>query len=176
MKDLIDIGCMLKHQHVTTVALAAEKTWIMREGTRGTEMWIIEKGEVQIERKVTGLSSAAVGKLGPLDVFGEMAVLVQESPGVPLQRTRSACALTQSVFLLCLDYNDVRKLREGSVSIDWAVRRAVAAVRKNQPSLFKKHDHTVENAVGVGQKLDELGAKVDALMSDMALIKAQLLR
>jgi CRP-like cAMP-binding protein len=175
MKDLIDIGCMLKHQHVTNVASTGEKTWIMSEGARGTEMWIIEKGEVQIERNVTGSSSAAVGKLGPLDVFGEMAVLVQESPGVPLPRMRSASAVTQSVFLLCLDYNDVRKLREGSVAIDCAVRQAVAAVRRNRPSLFKEHDHAAESAVGLGQKVDELGAKVDVLMSDMALIKAKLL-
>lgn len=197
MQDLINIGCMLKdhyvsNSHENTVAVTEtsapqEKTWIMRAGTRGTEMWIIERGQVQIERNVTGTATTtAVGRLGPMDVFGEMAVLVQESPGVPLQRMRSASVLSRSVSLQRLTYEDVQKLRERSVAIDRAVRKAIEAVQRNRPSLFKKNGSETKRSptqsvspanteLGLDEKVDELGAKVDALMADMALIKAKLL-
>jgi hypothetical protein len=53
-----------------------------------------------------------------------MAVLVQESPGHPFPRARTAYALSPCV-LLSLSWTDMQQLRRGSVSIDLAVREAV---------------------------------------------------
>ena len=102
-------------------------------------MWIIEQGHVQIERDIDNRNTAHVrGVLGPSDVrhckqscrgplfsvlikhalpqvFGELAVLVQEKPGMPLPRMRTAHACKASLTvageshatLLALSYDDV---------------------------------------------------------------------
>jgi CRP-like cAMP-binding protein len=47
---------------------------ILREGTSVTEFYVIERGEVQLTRKVDGRPQV-VGTLGPGDVFGLLGVL-----------------------------------------------------------------------------------------------------
>ena len=51
-------------------------------------------------------------------------MLLQESPGNPFPRQRSAYALSSCV-LLSINWNDMQELRRSSVSIDIAVREAV---------------------------------------------------
>ena len=51
-----------------------------------------------------GEEGAILGKLHELDFFGELAVLLQERPGVPFRRGRSAYAITSTCtrFSTCL--------------------------------------------------------------------------
>lgn len=60
-------------------------------------MWVIVDGKVRVEVK-TDDGIVDLGKLGIQDFFGEIAVLAEESPGVPLKRTRSVYGITQTVL------------------------------------------------------------------------------
>ena len=94
--------------------------YIMREGERSDEMWIILEGMVKIHRRPlahdapeayynTGVVS--LGKLRQFDYFGELAVLLQERPGMPLARCRSACVISTVCRLAWLAWSDVQELR-----------------------------------------------------------------
>lgn len=65
-------------------------TVIFREGDAGTEMFVIESGEVEISRSSRGLQPVAV--LGAGDFFGEMAIL-EDQPRFATATARSACVL-----------------------------------------------------------------------------------
>jgi hypothetical protein len=53
--DLIRIGCCMQHQHAYPPVVSADGDvlagFIMREGDRGNEMWIVADGVVRVERK-----------------------------------------------------------------------------------------------------------------------------
>jgi CRP-like cAMP-binding protein len=149
--DLIRVGCKLQHVQMAPAKLASNDenmlvhedtsnrnygTFIMREGDRGEEMWIIIDGVVKIQSGF-GDGCTDLGKLREGDYFGEMAVLAQESPGVPLPRFRSAYAVgVQLVLLYTLTYTSVQELCAASPHIDAAVREAEGTLRHNRPSLF----------------------------------------
>ena len=58
---------------------------------------------------------------GNLDIFGELGVLLETSPGFPLPRLRSAYALTPNTLLAMLTAHDLHECREESPAIDHAV-------------------------------------------------------
>eukprot|EP01051_Picozoa_sp_SAG22_P015210 SAG22_NODE_1959_length_3249_cov_2.004762_3_plen_174_part_00 len=171
-------------------------------------MWIIDTGNVQVEREhpqrlrvqrvavITWTWSSAALRLKPVaspQVFGELAVLVQERPGVSLPRMRTAYAcLAPShaesaserpigevghASLFALSYDDVQRLRSESAAIDLAVAKAARAVMTNRPSLFNKQDRFES----LDAKLDALDSKLTAqnqlvgsLLEDMAALKTAL--
>jgi hypothetical protein len=87
--DLIRIGCKLRHVQVPPTTLAASEAeleyedtssrnfgapgFIMREGDRSEEMWVIIDGIVKIQSGF-GDRCVELGKLREGDYFGEMAV------------------------------------------------------------------------------------------------------
>jgi hypothetical protein len=103
--DMIRMSCKMKHciyepPHVHADGSLDDEQYIMRQGNRSTEMWVIMDGKVRVEVK-TDNDVVDLGKLGIQDFFGEIAVLTEESPGVPLRRTRSAYGITQTVLTWC---------------------------------------------------------------------------
>lgn len=79
---------------------------------------------VRADTLATVGSQICIGKLRVNEVLGELAVLVQESPGHPFPRQRTAYASSPCV-LMSLNWTDMQDLRRSSVSIDIAVREAV---------------------------------------------------
>ncbi len=67
------------------------RTYIFREGDAGDELYYILEGRVQLEKKA-GSVKKILGRLGPGEYFGEMAVLVDTA------RTVSVLALEPSVI------------------------------------------------------------------------------
>ena len=71
----------------------------------GASRYIIEEGMIRVERKAPVDKDGEVsepiplGKLREMDFFGELAVLAQESAGVPFSRKRSAYIVSASVVL-----------------------------------------------------------------------------
>ena len=114
--------------------------YIMREGERGTQMWIIDEGQVRVERTNTNAEDSdppmTLGKLREFDFFGELAVIAQERPGVPFKRMRSIYVISAFVVLHTLSFNDVTELRAESPSIDRAIRKTLSTLRTNRPTLF----------------------------------------
>ena len=53
--DLIRIGCRMQHQHAYPPVMSEDGDviagYIMKEGERGNEMWIVVDGSVRVERK-----------------------------------------------------------------------------------------------------------------------------
>jgi len=82
-------------------------TVIFEEGDLGLAMYVIEKGEVEIRKKM-GSEERTLAVMGKGDFFGEMCMLEEESP-----RTASAHAVTdveavsidQSAFTFILRHN-----------------------------------------------------------------------
>lgn len=137
--ELLAIGCMLKHvrylkPYKNDSGATDPGAYIMQEGDRGVEMWIVSEGVVRIENG-TGSDTIDLGKLREGDYFGEMGVLCQERPGVPLRRSRSALPHTD-VLLYSLNYNDLKLLRQAHPQIDAAVHSTVIKLRDSQPDLF----------------------------------------
>jgi potassium-dependent mechanosensitive channel len=61
--------------HMTSRSYPAGVT-ILREGTRGSAMFIIGSGEIEIKKKKPELGiDLTIARLGPGDIFGEMALL-----------------------------------------------------------------------------------------------------
>ena len=106
--DMIRISCKMKHcvfepPHVNPDGSIRVEDFIMRQGERGTEMWVILDGKVRVEvvqydDKGAAGATRDLGKLSITDFFGESAVMMEESPGVPLKRMRSAYGITQTVL------------------------------------------------------------------------------
>ena len=61
---------------------------VFREGDRGDALYVLVEGEVEITKDVPGRGAVALGRLGPGDCFGEMA-LVRELPRSATARTCS---------------------------------------------------------------------------------------
>ena len=168
---------------------------IMQEGERGDEMYIVERGIVQVT--VTNYSSVGqrvLGKLKMNDVFGEIGALVEESPGRALPRMRTAFAITHDCRLLSLSFSQLLKLRSESWSIDVAVGQAAAklqekrrlllqdkkkAIRKHvnfehfAHSTMKKMEQSAKNAESIQQirtEIDTMNAKLDNIT---AMLQAQ---
>lgn len=186
--DLIRIGCRLKVQLATAPEIHPEwgvpyQGLIMQEGHRGTEMFIVEHGEVQIETGLQGIEDGQphtfnhrvhLGILHANDIFGELAVLVQESVGMPLKRKRSAYALCTRdpvCKLLTLTYDDVQELRAESAGIDQAVRKAIMALKDNMPSLFDAGDESADERE---DKVRDLQKAVAALQRNVQGITADM--
>jgi CRP-like cAMP-binding protein len=69
-QDLEDLSA-----HMTSRDYPAGAT-ILREGTRGSAMFIIVSGEIEIKKKKPELGiDLTIARLGPGDIFGEMALL-----------------------------------------------------------------------------------------------------
>lgn len=143
--DMIAIGCKLRHHKafpppVNDHSKQARESYIMREGDRGSEMWIILEGVILVERSKGSEESAyeSLGKLREGDYFGELAVVAQERPGVHFQRTRSAYACSSRAFavLYALTYLDLQELRKNYPQIDAAMSAAAENLRILRPSLF----------------------------------------
>ena len=147
-ENLIRIGCQLQPVlpaeaiRDTTTGELPHSSYIMREGDRGDEMWVIAEGSVKIESGY-GSERVELGKLREGDYFGEMAVLALERPGVHLPRFRSAYAMGVQgggsmigTLLYSLTYSAVQHLKRESPHIDATMRAAEAKLRNNRPSLF----------------------------------------
>jgi hypothetical protein len=63
-----------------------------------------------------------LGKLRMNDMFGELAVLIQDRPGVPPMRIRSAYCAAGICWLQRISYADIQDLRFCSPSINDAVQ------------------------------------------------------
>ena len=169
--DLIRIGTRMRHQLafppiMTTVNGGEGVGYIMREGERGNDMWIVAEGTVRVERLDTKGDPIFLGELRTNDAFGELAVLVQETVGLPLKRGRSAYAQTNTVMLLALSYQQMQQLRQESYVIDLAVRSAIDQVYENRPSIQRTLD----------DHHNETERKVEALCQDVSAMKNSLTR
>jgi hypothetical protein len=116
--ELVAIGCKLRHHKAFPPTLndhskEARDTYIMREGDRGSEMWVVVEGIVEVERGV-GAECESLGKLREGDYFGELAVLCQERPGVHFKRGRSAFACSSRSFAstYALTYSDMQVMTQ----------------------------------------------------------------
>eukprot|EP01047_Picozoa_sp_COSAG01_P060595 COSAG01_NODE_7448_length_3208_cov_2.236732_1_plen_530_part_00 len=209
--ELILIGCRMKHQiayspnfEIINGKRTPVDSFIMQEGHRGTEMWIVESGCVTVEKGL--LDTTMDGKLDAVerrvkmgyctknDIFGEMAVLVQEAAGLPLERQRTAyCSDAYDedrpksektsmfshgvgyVKLFALSYDDVQALRLLSPAIDASVAKAVASLKANRPTLFSG-----EAADAHTRHLHELDKKLEDMnthfMEELAEIKKLIAR
>ena len=187
--DLIAIGCKLRHVKYSPPrkeedGSPSREGYIMREGERGTELFVILDGVVKVERFLTAGSADGeqaqateyLGKLRPLDVFGETAVLAQERPGYPLRRMRSAYAFSHSVTLYTLSFFDLWQLRRERPGIELAVSRAAAMLAANRPSLFVTPPSSAAavggGADGLPQQVAGLTDKVDALDQKLSALQA----
>jgi CRP-like cAMP-binding protein len=126
--DMIRLCCKMKHcayepPQVYLDGSLDRTRFIMREGERGAEMWVMLEGKVRVETTSGGGETVDLGTLGVSEFFGESAVLAEESPGVPLKRLRSVYAITQLVQTIALTYRDLCELRQESRTIDEAVER-----------------------------------------------------
>ena len=81
------------------------------------------------------------------DVFGELGALVEETPGTPLRRMRTAYAITHDCSLLSLSFNRLLQLRSQSWGIDTAVARAAERIRRDRKLLFIGHKSAVRSHV-----------------------------
>jgi hypothetical protein len=59
--------------------------------------------------------------------MAELAVLAEESPGVPFRRLRSTSPITNVILMYTIRYSDVSQLRAISPAIDAAVKTAQRA-------------------------------------------------
>ena len=180
-EDLIRIGCRLRPHRAPAPTLDEQNIptggQIMKQGVRGTEMWLVLEGEVRIERggADTGAARQILGKLRFGEYFGELAVLIEETRGVPVRYTRSAYAVTSNCVLMVLSHWDMVLLRRESEALDAAVVRAVEKIRAARPSLFPEAPIADDAAYGnEGERLSRLEAngrrleqKVDRLLSMM---------
>jgi CRP-like cAMP-binding protein len=170
--EMLAIGCRLRHvRHIPPIRGGSgsvdRAAYIMREGDRGVEMWVVIDGVVGIERG-TGAATEDLGKLREGDYFGEMAVLCQERPGVPLRRGRSAFAVS-AVLLYSLTYSDVLELRREHPQIDAAVYDTTEKLRKAQPELFPEDTRAIaaQRASSVGE-VAELRKEIAELREGMS--------
>ena len=115
--EMLAIGCKLKHHKAFPPAIndhsrEARDSYIMREGDRGNEMWVVVEGIVDVERGLDD-ECESLGKLREGDYFGELAVLCQERPGVHFKRGRSAFACSSRTFAVvyALTYSDLQVSR-----------------------------------------------------------------
>ena len=181
VEDLIRIGCRLRPHRASVPMLDDENNptggQIMRQGVRGTEMWLVLEGEVRVERGGfdTGAPRQILGKLRFGEYFGELAVLIEETRGVPVRYTRSAYAVTSNCVLMVLSHWDMVLLRRESEALDAAVVRAVEKIRAARPSLFPKapaaDDVVYGNEAERLSRLEANGArleqKIDRLLAVM---------
>jgi CRP-like cAMP-binding protein len=125
---------------------------------------------VRIERggTDTGATRQILGKLRFGDFFGELAVLIEETRGVPVRYTRSAYAVTSNCVLMALSHWDMVVLRRESEAVDAAVMRAVKKIKAARPSLFAQSPSAQEIPNGnEGDRLSRLEEKVDRILSSI---------
>ncbi|MFC1514078.1 Crp/Fnr family transcriptional regulator [candidate division KSB1 bacterium] len=67
---------------------------IFKEGDRGREMYIIERGRVKVEMKVDKNKSVVLGEFGPKNFFGEMALFGDQ------RRTGTATAMEDTLVVI----------------------------------------------------------------------------
>lgn len=126
-----------------------------------------------------------LGKLFANDYFGELGVLVEEWPGIPFQRNRSARIVSKVAMLFMLTYRDLQNLCQSSYQINNRVQRHIAQLKKNQPSMFpskalpvsvKQMESVVDAPTRESStQLDALSNKVDGIERDITEIKQMLL-
>lgn len=91
---------------------------IVRQGDRTAEMFIVESGEVAVEREENG-TTKRLATLGAGAFFGEMAVMTGE------QRTATVRALVPSL-LLGVDHRALKLVLDGSPELATVMSRAIA--------------------------------------------------
>lgn len=133
---------------------------IFQQGDLGTEMFIIQDGEVEIVKRIGG-ESHSLSRLDKGDFFGEMAVL--ES----LPRTADAIALT-----------DVRIVAINGSQFDELLRRnpevAVRIIRKYSKRL-REANALIEKLAGQGVDLDHASLDSTQIAHSVKLDKHRLL-
>ncbi len=145
---------------------------IMQEGERGDEMFIVQKGIVQVTIAADGDPSKqrVLGKLRMNDLFGEMGAIVQESPGVPLPRMRTAFAITHDCSLLTLSFDQLIRLRSQSWAIDVAVGRAAEQIRSKRKLLFNDKKPAVREHVNI----EHFAYSTMKLHNDIAQVRSEM--
>ncbi len=116
----------------------SEGNVIFDEGDLGLAMYVIEKGEVEIRKKM-GSEERSLARMGKGDFFGEMCMLEEESP-----RTASAHALTdvelvsidQSAFTFILRHNPEIAIR--------MMRKLVSRLKQTTKLLEEALGHKVD--------------------------------
>lgn len=171
VEDLIRIGCRLRPHRAHPPVVDEQDNpiggQIMKEGVRGTEMWIVFEGEVRIERggADAGTPRQQLGKLRFGEYFGELAVLIEETRGIPVPYTRSAYAATSNCVLMVLSHWDMISLRRESDALDAAVVRAAHKIKMAKPSLFGMARNAEDGQGNVGERLTRLEEKMDQILS-----------
>lgn len=164
-----------------------QEPYIMREGELGDEMFIITEGTVRVERsndaslldatplfdsetgperKGGDAPKVLLGKLRELDFFGELAVLIVDEDGRHFPRTRSAICSSTTCMVQSLNYATIKELRKQSATIDRAVRRAVAQIHNQRPSVVREAKST--DIRGRVEKLEQLNAQVATLQKEIS--------
>jgi CRP/FNR family transcriptional regulator, cyclic AMP receptor protein len=104
----VPLFSQLSHRHLRQLASRADEVRyganraIVREGTRGDSFFVIAEGEATVRR-----GTRAIGKLGPGEFFGEMALLDgrPRSASVTSNTPLLVVRLTRSEFNKALDEN-----------------------------------------------------------------------
>lgn len=155
---------------------AGKHSFVMKQGERDDRMFVIVEGMIRVVRSDTDagtwedLGQLNLGRLHEGDFMGELAVLLEEAPGLPYKRLRSAFAITGTCVLCTLSFKDVQQLRALSPAIDGAVRDAASTVCANRPSLVKGASASEDAALHGDRdaRLDRLERKMDHLLSLMS--------
>ena len=97
-------------------------------------------------------------------------VLVQERPGVPLRRMRTAYATSSSCTLLSLSWEHMQECRRMSPGIEMSVRNAVTVLKQKRPSLVSVwppwtscNDAQPATIDSMKHEISELRAEVSAM-------------
>jgi CRP-like cAMP-binding protein len=104
----VPLFSQLSHRHLRSLAAHAREVryganrTIVRQDTRGDSFFVIAEGDATVRR-----GTRAIGKLGPGDFFGEMALLDgrPRSASVTTDTPLRTLRLTRSAFNQALDAN-----------------------------------------------------------------------
>jgi len=123
----------------------APSSFIFKEGEEGNEMYLIEKGEVEvfIERKEKRISLA---KLARGDFFGEMGILRNNTRSASIQAM-------ENVTLFVLTRTDIKTITERSgdlaakflLNLSEVLAERIASTNKEVENWFLINDALVEN-------------------------------
>jgi CRP-like cAMP-binding protein len=104
----VPLFSQLSHRHLRHLASHADEVRyganraIVRQGTRGDSFFVIAEGEATVRR-----GTRAIGRLGPGDFFGEMALLdgLPRSASVTSDTPLVVIRLTRAAFNKAIDAN-----------------------------------------------------------------------
>lgn len=125
---------------------------IIARGSRGTSMYLILDGRVEVSITTADGHKAVLNQMGPGEVVGELALL----DGGP--RSADACAASAEVHLIAISQSQVFGILQGSSNVATALIRELCARVRNASEMFEvKSEKTA--SVRLARSLLHLAAK-----------------